>query len=180
MLSLLLWFYIFRVYWVYPNLNPNFWVPEHAGSGFLGLLSGNNSHYPNFWKPELPDPNFAGYPNAQSESPPHHHPGAHAPHCRPVFFVFYPLFLKIFINTPLIIRFQKMNPPFDAVVIGAKIKRLDASPIGAKLLAHVGIDAELTVTWQLARSQAWRHDHWCQDRQRRAPVFKLVVTIWPC
>jgi hypothetical protein len=41
-------------------------VPEPADSGFLGLLSGNNSHYPNFWKPELPDPNFAGYPNAQS------------------------------------------------------------------------------------------------------------------
>ena len=61
MLSLLLRFYIFRVNRVYPNLR----VPEPAGSGFLGLFSGNNSHYPNFWKPELPYPNFAGYPNAQ-------------------------------------------------------------------------------------------------------------------
>jgi hypothetical protein len=39
-----------------------------------------------------------------------------------------------------------MDPPLSAVVIGAKIKRLGASPIGAKLLAHVGVDAELEVT----------------------------------
>jgi hypothetical protein len=45
------------------------------------------------------------------------------------------------------------------------------------------------VTWQPARRQlywhqAWRHDYWRhawrQDLRRRAPVFKLVVTIWPC
>jgi hypothetical protein len=44
--------------------------PELAGSMFLGLLSGNNSHYLNFSKPELPDPNFAGNPNAQGDEPP--------------------------------------------------------------------------------------------------------------
>jgi hypothetical protein len=41
--------------------------PELVGSVFLGLLSGNNSHYPNFSKPELPDPNFAGNPNGQGD-----------------------------------------------------------------------------------------------------------------
>jgi hypothetical protein len=44
-----------------------------------------------------------------------------------------------------------MDPPLSAVVIGAKIKRLGASPLGAKLLTHVVIDAELAVTWQLAQ-----------------------------
>jgi hypothetical protein len=50
-----------------------------------------------------------------------------------------------------------MNPPLGAVVIGAKIKHLGASLIGTKLLAHVDVDAELTVTWQPARRQLyWR------------------------
>jgi hypothetical protein len=57
-----------------------------------------------------------------------------------------------------------MDYPLGAIVIGTKIKHLGVSPIDAKLLAHVGVDAELEVTWQLARRQlywrqAWRHDH---------------------
>jgi hypothetical protein len=43
-----------------------------------------------------------------------------------------------------------MDPHLGAVVIGAKIKRPGASPIGAKLLAHVDVDAELKMTWQSA------------------------------
>jgi hypothetical protein len=43
-------------------------------------------------------------------------------------------------------KISKMDFSLGAVVIGAKIKRLGASPIGAKLLAHVGVDAELAVT----------------------------------
>jgi hypothetical protein len=39
-----------------------------------------------------------------------------------------------------------MDPPLGAIVIGDKIKRLGASPIGVKLLAHVDVDAELVVT----------------------------------
>jgi hypothetical protein len=60
--------------------------------------------------------------------------------------------------------------PLGAVVIGAKIKRPGTSLIGAKLLTHNGVDAELAVTWQPARRQlywrqAWRHDHWHHARQ---------------
>jgi hypothetical protein len=40
-----------------------------------------------------------------------------------------------------------MDPPLGAVVIGAKIKRLSASLIGTKLLAHDDVDTELAVTW---------------------------------
>jgi hypothetical protein len=43
-----------------------------------------------------------------------------------------------------------MDHPLGTVVIGIKIKPLGASPIGAKLLANDGVDAELAVTWQLA------------------------------
>jgi hypothetical protein len=80
-------------------------------------------------------------------------------------FLFLAFFRKILINTSLTVRFQKMDPPLGAIVIGANIKRLGASPIGAKLLAHVGVDAELAVTWQPTRRQlywrkAWLHDHW--------------------
>jgi hypothetical protein len=39
-----------------------------------------------------------------------------------------------------------MNHSLGVVVIGAKIKRLGASLIGAKLLAYVGVDAKLEVT----------------------------------
>jgi hypothetical protein len=39
-----------------------------------------------------------------------------------------------------------VDPPLGAIVIGAKIKRLGASPIGIKLLAHIDVDAELAVT----------------------------------
>jgi hypothetical protein len=67
-------------------------------------------------------------------------------------------FRKMFTNTPLLVRFQKMDPQLGTVVIGAKIIRLGASQIGAKLRAHVGVDAELAVMWQLSRRQAWRHD----------------------
>jgi hypothetical protein len=62
-----------------------------------------------------------------------------------LFFLFFSLFFqKILTNTPLAVRFQKIDPSLGAVVIGAKIKRL-----GAQLLAHVGVgvDAELEVTW---------------------------------
>jgi hypothetical protein len=52
-----------------------------------------------------------------------------------------------------------MDPPLGAVVIGAKIKRLGASPIGAKLLVHVGVDAELEVTWQSVRRQLYWRKH---------------------
>jgi hypothetical protein len=63
-----------------------------------------------------------------------------------------------------------MDHSFDAVVIGAKIKCLGASPIGAKLLAHVGVDAELVVTWQPAQRQLyWR---------RRALIFTMRWTCW--
>jgi hypothetical protein len=73
---------------------------------------------------------------------------------RPVFFyLFLALFRKILINTFLLVRFKKMDPSLDAVVIGTKIKLLGASPIGTKLLAHVGVDAELAVTWQPPRRQ---------------------------
>jgi hypothetical protein len=77
-----------------------------------------------------------------------------------------------------------MDPPLSAVVIGAKIKRLGASPIGAKLLTHVVIDAELAVTWQLAQRQmywcqAWCQGHWhhawCQYNWCRA----LILTLTP-
>jgi hypothetical protein len=61
--------------------------------------------------------------------------------------LFFNPFFKRFTNTPLAVRFQKMDPPLGAVVIGAKIKQLGASPIGAKLLAHIDIDPELAVTW---------------------------------
>jgi hypothetical protein len=44
------------------------------------------------------------------------------------------------------------------LVIDAKIKRLTASPIGTKLFAQVGVDAELEVMWQPTRRQLyWRH-----------------------
>jgi hypothetical protein len=43
----------------------------------------------------------------------------------------------------LAVKFQKIDPPLGVIVIGAKIKRLSASLIGAKLLAHT----ELAVTW---------------------------------
>jgi hypothetical protein len=39
-----------------------------------------------------------------------------------------------------------MDHPLGIVVIGTKIKPLGASPIGAKLLAHDDVDAELAVT----------------------------------
>jgi len=50
----------------YPNPNPNYRVPEIAGSVFSGLISGSNFHYPNFDLPELPDPKKSGNPNAQA------------------------------------------------------------------------------------------------------------------
>jgi hypothetical protein len=53
-----------------------------------------------------------------------------------------------------------MDPPLGAVVIGTKIKHLDASPIGTKLLAHVGVDVELEVTWQPARRQLYWRQAW--------------------
>jgi hypothetical protein len=65
---------------------------------------------------------------------------------QPVFFCFLALFRKILTDTPLAVRFQKMDPTLCAVVIDAKIKRLSASLIGVKLLAHVGVDTELAVT----------------------------------
>jgi hypothetical protein len=46
-----------------------------------------------------------------------------------------------------------MDHTLCAVVIDAKIKRLGASLIGVKLLAHVGVNTELAVTWQPARRQ---------------------------
>jgi hypothetical protein len=42
-----------------------------------------------------------------------------------------------------------MDHSLDAVVIGAKIKCLGTSLIGAKLFAHDGVDAKLAVMWQL-------------------------------
>jgi hypothetical protein len=68
-----------------------------------------------------------------------------SPPCRFEFFCFYFIFRKIITNTPLTARFQKIDPPHGVVVVGAKIKRLGASLIGAKLLAHVDVDAELEV-----------------------------------
>jgi hypothetical protein len=65
-------------------------------------------------------------------------------------FCFITFFRKILTNTPLAVRFQKIDPPLGAVVVGTKIKRLDA-----KLLAHVGVDAELEVTWQPVRCQLY-------------------------
>jgi hypothetical protein len=45
-----------------------------------------------------------------------------------------------------------MDPQLGAVVIGAKITRLGASAFGAKVLAHVGIDADVALEWQ----RVWR------------------------
>jgi hypothetical protein len=41
-----------------------------------------------------------------------------------------------------------MDHLLDAVVIGAKIKRLGANLIGVKLFAYVSIDADVALTWQ--------------------------------
>jgi uncharacterized membrane protein len=49
---------------------------------------------------------------------------------------------------PLTVRFKKTDSCLGAVVIGAKIKRLGANSIGAKLHAHVGIDAGVALMWQ--------------------------------
>ena len=57
-------FFKIRVNREYPN--PNYRVPEIAGSVFSGLISGNNFHYLNFELPELPDPKKSGDPNAQA------------------------------------------------------------------------------------------------------------------
>jgi len=48
----------------YPNLNPNFRVPEMSGFYYSVQISGNNYQNPKFQKPEKPDPKFSGYPNA--------------------------------------------------------------------------------------------------------------------
>ena len=53
-----------RVNREYPN--PNYRVPEIAGSDFSGLIPGNNFHYPNFELAELPDPKKSGNSNAQA------------------------------------------------------------------------------------------------------------------
>jgi len=69
MYKLLLKFYevcCFLKIWVnreYVNPNPNYWVPEIAGSVFSRLILGNNFHYPNF---ELPNSKKSGNPNAQA------------------------------------------------------------------------------------------------------------------
>jgi hypothetical protein len=46
-----------------------------------------------------------------------------------------------------------MDQQLGVVVIGAKITRLGASAFGANVLAHIGIDADVTLAWQRA---------WCQ------------------
>jgi hypothetical protein len=65
-------------------------------------------------------------------------------------------------------------------VIGTEVTHLVANQIGAKLRTHVGVDAELAVTWQPNRRQlywrqAWCHDHWChawhQYNWRQTPVL---------
>jgi hypothetical protein len=81
----------------------------------------------------------------------------------------------MFTNTPLAIRFQKIDPQLSAVVIGAEVTRLGASKIGAKRRAHVGVDAEVAMTWQLVRRQLYWRQVWRQDRRRRDPV----LNPWP-
>jgi hypothetical protein len=43
-------------------------------------------------------------------------------------------------------KISKNRPPLGAIVIGAKIKRLGVSPIGVKLLVHVGINTDMALT----------------------------------
>jgi hypothetical protein len=66
-------------------------------------------------------------------------------------FLFLAFFLKILINMPLPVRFQKIDHQLGVVVISAKITRLGvrlgASAFGAKVLAHVGIDVDVTLAW---------------------------------
>jgi hypothetical protein len=65
-----------------------------------------------------------------------------------LFLPFTPFFRKIFLNTLLTERFQKMGSALGAIHIGAKITQLGAVNVGAKPPCHLADDAELTLTWQ--------------------------------
>jgi hypothetical protein len=89
---------------------------------------------------------------------------------RSVFFVFSP-FLKILTNTPLLVRFQKIDPQLGAVVIGAKIIRLGTIAFSAKVLAHVVIDVDVALAWR----QAWRRYYWRRASQACYSVSLLLA-----
>jgi hypothetical protein len=65
-----------------------------------------------------------------------------------IFFYFLALFRKIFSNTFLMERFQKIDPGLGAIHAGAKITQLGAVNVGAKPSCHLADDAELALTWQ--------------------------------
>jgi hypothetical protein len=60
-------------------------------------------------------------------------------------------FRKIFSNTPLTEKFQKMDIELGAIHAGVKVTQLgavDAVDVGAKPPCHLADDAELALTWQ--------------------------------
>jgi hypothetical protein len=61
-------------------------------------------------------------------------------------FFFLPFFQRFFSNTPLIVRFQNLDPPFGAIAIGVKLTHLGASTIGTKVGIHVAIDDDVAET----------------------------------
>jgi hypothetical protein len=57
---------------------------------------------------------------------------------RPIFFAFWPFFEKNITITPLLERFQKMDPDLGAMDCGAELTRHSALDLGAEVLRYLG------------------------------------------
>ena len=61
-----------------------------------------------------------------------------------VFFAFWPFWGKFFTSKPFLVSIQKMDPYLDAIIICAKVTRLDANINGTKVSLR---SADVAPTW---------------------------------